>query len=98
MGDSRDCSRPHPKADLGSLWSRAERDALPALPYSKRGRYWRFLPTVLFTVTCRTRPLAVVHAESPKEAIMRARELVARRWRAELGVDLDVLPPMKPRQ
>ncbi|MBX6366945.1 MAG: hypothetical protein IRZ04_03135 [Rhodospirillales bacterium] len=46
--------------------------------------------TALFTVTCRARPLAVVCAESPDEAIARTRELVARRWRAELGVDFDV--------
>jgi hypothetical protein len=37
--------------------------------------------------------LAVVRAEGPDDAIERARELVARRWRAELGNDLAVREP-----
>ena len=49
--------------------------------------------SALFTVTCRARPLAVVRAESPDDAIARARDLVARRWRAELGNDLAAREP-----
>jgi hypothetical protein len=48
--------------------------------------------SALFTVTCRSRALAVVRAESPDAAIERARELVARRWRAELD-ELGVREP-----
>jgi hypothetical protein len=49
--------------------------------------------TALFTVTCRSRALAVVRARTPDEAIERARDLVARRWRAELEQDLAVREP-----
>jgi hypothetical protein len=49
--------------------------------------------TALFTVTCRSRALAVVRAATPDEAIERARDLVARQWRAELGHDLAVREP-----
>jgi hypothetical protein len=49
--------------------------------------------TALFTVTCRSRPLAVVQAASPADAIERARGLVARSWRAELEDALGVREP-----
>jgi hypothetical protein len=49
--------------------------------------------TALFTVTCRSRALAVVRAEGPGEAIERARGLVARSWRAELDDELGVREP-----
>jgi hypothetical protein len=49
--------------------------------------------TALFTVTCRLRPLAVVEAASPQDAIERARGLVARSWRAELEDELGVREP-----
>lgn len=49
--------------------------------------------TALFTVTCRSRALAVVRADGPDDAIARARGLVARRWRAELGDELAAREP-----
>jgi hypothetical protein len=44
--------------------------------------------TAVFTVTCRSRPLAVLRAASADDAIERARELVALRWRMEIVEDV----------
>jgi hypothetical protein len=49
--------------------------------------------TALFTVTCRSRALAIVQAANPQDAVARARGLVARSWHAELGDELGVREP-----
>ena len=49
--------------------------------------------TTLFTVTCRSRPLAIVQAVNPQDAVARARGLVARSWNAELEDELGVREP-----